>query len=59
MIPIPSPRTKQTHAQYLVIDGRLTNAGKSFLKLMSVYSKAGKNSMVDKINKNVIGRNIL
>jgi len=39
-MPIPFPVHNKTKSNYLVIDGRLTNAGRSFLKLMSVYSKA-------------------
>ena len=41
-MPIPSPVRNKTRPNYLVIDGRLTNAGKSFLKILSVYSKVNK-----------------
>jgi len=36
---IPSPTINKHTRQYLVIDGRLTNAGKKFLKIMSVYTR--------------------
>jgi len=39
---IPSPTINKHTRQYLVIDGRLTNAGKKFLKIMSVYWKSNK-----------------
>lgn len=41
-MPIPSPVHNKTRPNYLVIDGKLTNAGKSFLKMMNVYSKANR-----------------